>query len=88
MQNLFSILILFSLFALSSAQERKSVEALRINTPMVIDGILDEGVYQKIAPARDFTQLMPYSGRAAYQPTEVYFFYDNTAIIPGCDTVR
>ncbi|MDP4209836.1 MAG: DUF5916 domain-containing protein [Bacteroidota bacterium] len=66
-----------------SAQEKKSVEALRITTPLTIDAQLDEPVYSQVKPAKDFVQLQPYNGKPAFQPSEVYFFYDQTAIYVG-----
>jgi hypothetical protein len=65
------------------AQEKKSVEALYITTPIKIDGILDDEVYKYAKPAKDFVQLQPYNGKPSYQPSEVYFFYDQSAIYVG-----
>ena len=77
--------ILFALLIVSglSAQTKKSVEAYRISTPLNIDGKLDESVYANSIPAKDFVQIQPYNGKPAMQPTEVYFFYDQTAIYVG-----
>ena len=77
--------ILFALLIVSglSAQTKKSVEAYRISTPLNIDGKLDEAVYANSIPAKDFVQIQPYNGKPAMQPTEVYFFYDQTAIYVG-----
>lgn len=66
-----------------SAQNKKSVEAYYINTPLKIDGILDEPVYHNAQPAKDFVQLQPYNGKPSFQPTEAYFFYDQSAIYVG-----
>lgn len=65
------------------AQEKKNVEALYINTPLTIDGVLDEAVYSQAKPAKDFVQLQPYNGKPSFQPSEVYFFYDQSAIYVG-----
>ena len=77
--------ILFALLIVSglSAQTKKSVEVHRISTPLNIDGKLDESVYANSIPAKDFVQIQPYNGKPAMQPTEVYFFYDQTAIYVG-----
>jgi hypothetical protein len=66
-----------------NAQEKKSVEALRITTPLKIDGILDEPEYKEAKPATDFVQIQPYNGKPCYQKTEVYIFYDQSAIYVG-----
>lgn len=68
---------------LLSAQEKKTVEAMYITTPLEIDGIADEPVYSQSQPAKDFIQLNPYNGKPAYQPSEVHIFYDQTAIFVG-----
>lgn len=78
------LLIVFLLCTvLLHAQEKKTVEALYITTPLTIDGITDEPVYKSSVPARDFVQLQPYNGQPSYQPSEVHFFYDQTAIYVG-----
>jgi len=68
---------------LLSAQEKKSAEAININTPLVIDGVIDETCYSLAEPAKDFVQLLPYNGRPSMQESEVYIFYDQTAIYVG-----
>ena len=65
------------------AQVKKSVEAIHISTPLTIDGVLDEEVYKHTLPAKDFVQIQPYNGKPSTQPTEVYFFYDESAIYVG-----
>jgi len=66
-----------------SGHEKKSVVALRINSPITIDAVLDEPVYKMAQPAKDFLQLQPYNGKPSYQPTEAWFCYDETAIYVG-----
>ncbi|MDP4238504.1 MAG: DUF5916 domain-containing protein [Bacteroidota bacterium] len=83
MKFLASLLIAFIFITNSFAQVRKSVEAMRISTPLIIDGVLDEDVYKQVQPAKDFLQIQPYNGKPANQPTEVYFFYDESAIYVG-----
>jgi hypothetical protein len=73
----------FLFTALLSAQEKKSVEALNIKTPLVIDGVADEPVYLLSQPAKDFLQIQPYNGRPSLQKSEVHIFYDQTAIYIG-----
>ncbi|HEX3009882.1 MAG TPA: DUF5916 domain-containing protein, partial [Bacteroidales bacterium] len=64
-------------------QEKKSVAAIEISSPLTIDGVLDESVYTDAIPARDFVQLQPYNGRPSFQPSEVYIFYDHSALYIG-----
>ena len=65
------------------AQSKKSVEAMHISSPLTIDGVLDEEVYKLAKPAKDFVQIQPLNGKPSKQPTEVYFFYDESAIYVG-----
>lgn len=80
-------LALFFSFILSGsiliAQETKRVDALCLTSPITIDGVLDEPVYTQVKPATDFVQLQPYNGKPSFQPSEVYFFYDQSAIYVG-----
>lgn len=66
-----------------NSQNRKKVEALKITSPLIIDGKLDEAVYSFASPAKDFVQIQPYNGKSSTQPSEVYFFYDQTAVYVG-----
>jgi len=66
-----------------SGQEKKSVEAIRITSPMTIDAVLDEPVYQQVKSAKDFVQIQPYNGKPSFQPSEAWFLYDETAIYVG-----
>lgn len=73
------LLLTLSLFS----QSKKSVEATFINSPITIDANLNEAIYNTAQPAKDFMQIQPLNGNSSYQPTEVYFFYDNSAIYVG-----
>lgn len=75
----FFLTISFSL----SSQEKKRVEALRIDHPITIDAKLDEAVYHLTNSAKDFVQIWPYNGKEAMQPSEVWLFYDQSAIYVG-----
>jgi hypothetical protein len=83
MKNSAGLLLLLLIGSTLFAQEKKSVEVLPITTPLTIDGILDEPVYSQGKPAKDFVQLQPYNGKPSFQPSEVHFFYDQTAIYVG-----
>jgi len=84
MNNSFITIILLLLLNISVfATSKKSVESFKINTPLTIDGILNESVYQLASPAKDFVQLQPHNGKPAFQPTDVYIFYDQSAIYVG-----
>jgi hypothetical protein len=76
-------LLSFLIAGFLQGQEKKSVEALKISVPIVIDGIPDDPAYSLAKPAKDFVQLQPYNGKASMQPSEVYIFYDQTAVYVG-----
>ncbi len=80
--NLVAILLFTTIISVT-AQTKKTVECYVIDEPLKIDGILDESCYAEALPAKDFVQLQPYNGKPSYQPSEVYFFYDQNAIYVG-----
>ena len=83
MKQVTLLLIVLTFFTGSFAQVKKNVEIIRITTPLTIDGVLDEDVYKQVKPAADFVQIQPYNGKPSMKPTEVYFFYDESAIYVG-----
>jgi hypothetical protein len=76
------LIIVFFYFAVA-AQEKKTVEVKYVTKPIVIDAVLDDSAYLNAFPAKDFVQLQPYNGKPSFQPSEAYFFYDQTAIYVG-----
>ena len=84
-------LLLFSAVLLSSAAEAQqplppTIQAVRLTTPLRIDGKLDETVYATVPPMSGFTQQEPTEGAPATERTEVWFFYDrdNVYIVARC----
>ncbi len=75
--------IALAIHLLTFSQTKKSVECYTLSSPVKIDGILSEPCYQQAQPAKDFVQLQPFNGKPSYQPSEVYFFYDQDAIYVG-----
>ena len=58
----------------------------RVDAPaatVIVDGILDEAVWQQAVRLTDFSQYAPVDGRAAEDATEVFVFYSPTAIYFG-----
>ena len=70
------------------SQNKKSVEAYLLTSPLTIDGKLDEAAYSYALPAKDFVQLQPYNGKPAAQSNRSLFFYDQTAIYVGATLHR
>lgn len=54
-----------------------------VSEPLTIDAVLDEPFYNQISPATDFRQLAPHNGEPSFQKSEVWFFYDQSAIYVG-----
>ncbi|HDZ40068.1 MAG TPA: hypothetical protein ENH59_00070 [Bacteroidetes bacterium] len=60
--------------------EKKTLEAVRATEPPVIDGIIDEQVWQTSNIAGDFIQYSPYGGQPSKLDTEVRFLFDDEAV--------
>lgn len=60
--------------------EEKTVIAVRADSPITIDGRLDEPVWQTAPVATGFTQTNPDDGSPATEPTEVRVAYDDRAL--------
>jgi hypothetical protein len=67
----------------STAEPRKTVRMVRTDTPPVIDGKLDDAVWQQADVITDFHQIRPGDGAATSEPTEVYLLYDDDAFYIG-----
>ena len=55
----------------------------RIDTSIVVDGVLNEPVWQRAARLIDFSEYQPVDSRPAEEPTEVLVWYSPTAIYFG-----
>ncbi|MCP2619795.1 carbohydrate binding family 9 domain-containing protein [Candidatus Aminicenantes bacterium AC-334-K16] len=62
-----------------SSPKQKTIKAYRINTSIVIDGILSEEAWQKNG-VDEFTQSDPIDGEKPSEKTEVWIAYDDEAI--------
>ncbi len=58
-------------------QGRATVIAVRVPTPMRIDGTLDEALYTTTRPASGFIQMEPRAGAEATEKTEVWVSFDD-----------
>jgi hypothetical protein len=57
-------------------QGRATVRAVRVTTPMRVDGRLDEAVYDTVRSAGGFIQMEPRAGEPSTEKTEVWVFFD------------
>ena len=60
-----------------------SVRAVQITQEPVLDGVLDEPVWQEASPVGQFHQRNPQEGSPATEQTEVRILYSDTAIFFG-----
>jgi len=59
---------------------QKQVRAVRVATPPVIDGRIDEAVWQQAEVITDFHQIRPGNQTEPSERTEVYVIYDDDAM--------
>ncbi|MEE8348805.1 MAG: DUF5916 domain-containing protein [Acidobacteriota bacterium] len=81
---IFSLLLLTVLsFSQAWAAESKRVSASFTESPIIIDGNLDEWQWTQVEPAADFIQKNPKTGEPATEATEVRFLYDGDNLYLG-----
>jgi hypothetical protein len=77
----FMIFVAISLLITSETfgqvQEKKGYKTTYIVTAPVIDGVIDEQIWQEGSWIDDFTQNQPYNGRPASQRTEFKILFDD-----------
>ncbi|HSL23927.1 MAG TPA: DUF5916 domain-containing protein [Vicinamibacterales bacterium] len=61
----------------------KRVAALRIDEPIVIDGVLDEPAWERAEPATDFYQQQPVEFQPSTRRAEVRFLYTSSTLYVG-----
>lgn len=62
------------------AAGRATIRAVRVRTPLRLDGNLDEEIYRSVPSMSDFTQTEPSAGSAATQKTELWLFFDENNV--------
>jgi hypothetical protein len=67
----------------AGAESLKTVRVVRVDTPPVIDGVLDEAIWDQAEVITDFHQIRPGDGVAPSEPTELYLLYDDDAFYIG-----
>jgi len=65
------------------AKTLPSVRAVRVSTPIVVDGRLDEAAWREAPAAGDFRQSEPNEGQPASERTEIRVLYDDYALYIG-----
>lgn len=75
-------LLLLVLATPGSAQQR-SAQALTVDTPPVVDGVLDEAAWSDAPVLSGFIQRVPRDGTPASEPTELRILQDDRALYIG-----
>ena len=60
-----------------TANDDVTIRAVRLSTPLTLDGRLDEAVYRDVAPVSDFIQQEPNEGQPATERTEAWVLFDD-----------
>jgi hypothetical protein len=60
-----------------------TVRAFRVSTPPRVDAVLDDAVYQTLAPITGFVQQEPSEGQLATEQTLVWLLYDDKYLYVG-----
>src|SRR5688572_24314910 len=71
------------LLELRAQAPQKSLHAIRIAEPLVIDGTPNEAIWQQAEPATGFIQYETVNGRPAKQQSDVRVLYDNENVYIG-----
>jgi hypothetical protein len=66
-----------SVITRDTATHRATIRAVRITTPLRIDGRLDDEVYTRVDPISDFLQMEPHAGDASTEKTDVWILFDD-----------
>jgi hypothetical protein len=66
------------------ARGRATVRAIRVDTPMVLDGKLDEAVYSTYQPFGGFVQVTPVAGEPSSERTDVWVAFDDDNVYVTC----
>ena len=85
MRRFFLFICLFTLLSVTAQTTKKELEARRIQESPLIDGKLDEAVWNMANTAKDFVMFRPGDGdpEPDSHKTEVKIVYDNQAIYVG-----
>jgi len=80
-----SILLIGEAFAGEISVVKKSILAVRVDSPPVIDGKLEELCWQRAHPTTGFVQREPDAGEAAREQTTVRVLYDDENLYFGIE---
>jgi hypothetical protein len=78
-----ALLVCCGSLSLLAAQDDRTITALYVEVPILIDGNLDEAVWSLAQPGGDFIQNEPRTGEPATEQTEVRLLYDDENLYIG-----
>jgi len=84
---LFPFLFYFGQSSAHARAQRNTLQAIRVITPPVIDGVVDDESWQLTQPAAGFHQYEPHNDRAASHETLVWVLYDDNFLYIGARMV-
>lgn len=76
-------LITFAHVCFAQTPIRKTVNISTTDTPIKVDGLLDDPIWSNITPAKDFIQTFPYDSALSTTQCEIYFSYDEQNMYIG-----
>ena len=62
------------------AAGRATVRAVRLNAPLRVDGVLDDGIYETVPSIESFVQQLPIEGAPTTERTEAWVFFSDEAV--------
>ncbi|MGE3277517.1 MAG: DUF5916 domain-containing protein [Vicinamibacterales bacterium] len=77
------ILLALTVSSLDAATRAAAIPALALQSPVVVDGVLDDAAWEQAPVIRDFVQRDPAEGAAPSQRTEARIAFDGSALYVG-----
>ena len=62
------------------AAGRATVRAVRLDAPLRVDGVLDDGIYETVPSIEGFVQQLPIEGAPTTERTEAWIFFSDDAV--------
>ncbi|MEI9957268.1 MAG: hypothetical protein WDM90_13420 [Ferruginibacter sp.] len=72
-----------SLLLYVACAQVRSLPAIKITQPIIIDGDLNDNAWKDIVPVGNFITFNPHAGLPSAHKTEVKIAYDNDAVYVG-----
>src|SRR5450759_5263772 len=83
MRQLFSLCVLIIIYYQAGVAQRSTIKAFKSDQSPVIDGRLNDPVWNNAIPFSDFKMVEPVPGSDPTEKTEVRVIYDHSSIYIG-----